>query len=343
MSSDHPTGSNIRQTPSLANRSLGHLNLYSSSTDSSSSRVQKRYSQYMPPVYSGPALSPRATHFQSSYTRHTPSSRRRSEQDIVYPIHAYSHPHSMDNHNISIAPRSNSHSERQPSHWPDSSRGIDVPDTGAAWVHPLPENQYMSLNSTWGDTISPSQSPEMHVYMPSPGYTFPQQAPTAPSASTEQASGARRQVSPTSSVSTASPPISRRGSVDQSSSSGKICSHCHATSTPLWRREPYTLKPLCNACGLYLQQRNKHRPQELIDADAADDSSDPEGDGSGPECSHCHTHHTSVWRRSKTGAQLCNACGVYSRLRGRDRPLSLKRNKIKPRTKHNVPTYSSTT
>lgn len=26
--------------------------------------------------------------------------------------------------------------------------------------------------------------------------------------------------------------------------------------------------------------------------------------------------------------------GVYSRLRGRDRPLSLKRNKIKPRTKH---------
>jgi hypothetical protein len=41
-----------------------------------------------------------------------------------------------------------------------------------------------------------------------------------------------------------------------------------------------------------------------------------------------------VWRRSKTGARLCNACGVYARLRGRDRPLTLRRNKIKPRCKH---------
>ncbi|KAF8886950.1 hypothetical protein BD779DRAFT_542538 [Infundibulicybe gibba] len=115
----------------------------------------------------------------------------------------------------------------------------------------------------------------------------------------------------------------------------KVCSHCRATSTPLWRREPHTLRPLCNACGLYLQQRNKHRPQELIDADIEDDSTDgSESNLSGPECSHCHTHQTSVWRRSKTGAQLCNACGVYLRLRGKDRPLSLKRNKIKPRSKH---------
>ncbi|KAF4601591.1 hypothetical protein EYR40_004789 [Pleurotus pulmonarius] len=117
--------------------------------------------------------------------------------------------------------------------------------------------------------------------------------------------------------------------------SAKQCSHCRATSTPLWRREPTTLKPLCNACGLYLQQRNKLRPQELIDADDDEEGPvDPSGDMSGPECSHCHTRQTSVWRRSKTGAQLCNACGVYSRLRGKDRPLSLKRNKIKPRSKH---------
>ncbi|KAK7032525.1 hypothetical protein VNI00_012922 [Paramarasmius palmivorus] len=116
----------------------------------------------------------------------------------------------------------------------------------------------------------------------------------------------------------------------------KMCSHCKATSTPLWRREPTTLKPLCNACGLYLQQRNKLRPQELIDADVDDENSDESGDGTGPECSHCHTRNTSVWRRSKTGEQLCNACGVYSRLRGKDRPLSLKRNKIKPRTKHSA-------
>jgi Zn ribbon nucleic-acid-binding protein len=128
--------------------------------------------------------------------------------------------------------------------------------------------------------------------------------------------------------------ISRRSSEDRSES-GKSCSHCRATSTPLWRRDPSTMKPLCNACGLYLQQRNKLRPQELIDADD-DGSTSEESDVNyvGPECSHCRTHHTSVWRRSKTGDQLCNACGVYARLRGKPRPLSLKRNKIRPRSKH---------
>jgi len=127
---------------------------------------------------------------------------------------------------------------------------------------------------------------------------------------------------------------SRRASVN-GSADGKKCSHCNATSTPLWRREPTTLKPLCNACGLYLQQRHRHRPKELIDADQDDDESEGEDQNyNGPECSHCHTHTTSVWRRSKSGAQVCNACGVYARLRGKDRPMSLKRKKIKPRTKH---------
>ncbi|KAF9535211.1 hypothetical protein CPB83DRAFT_235940 [Crepidotus variabilis] len=127
----------------------------------------------------------------------------------------------------------------------------------------------------------------------------------------------------------------RRRSSDNNSESGKSCSHCHATTTPLWRRDPSTMKPLCNACGLYLQQRNKLRPQELIDADD-DGSTSDESDVNyvGPECSHCRTHRTSVWRRSKTGEQLCNACGVYLRLRGKPRPLSLKKNKIRPRSKH---------
>ncbi|KAJ7200822.1 hypothetical protein GGX14DRAFT_371977 [Mycena pura] len=119
----------------------------------------------------------------------------------------------------------------------------------------------------------------------------------------------------------------------------KECFHCHVTSTPLWRREPTTHRPLCNACGLYMQQRHKPRPQALIDADRCSDDDDeinriPDAEYTGPRCSHCATRQTSVWRRSKTGAQVCNACGVYARLRGKERPLSLRRNKIKPRTKH---------
>ncbi|KAF8212707.1 hypothetical protein K438DRAFT_1566399 [Mycena galopus ATCC 62051] len=137
------------------------------------------------------------------------------------------------------------------------------------------------------------------------------------------------------------PPVSsgprRRGASNNNEGAPKkSCFHCHVTSTPLWRREPSTQRPLCNACGLYLQQRNKLRPQELIDADIDDDDTPqiPDEEYTGPKCFHCLTRQTSVWRRSKTGAQVCNACGVYARLRGKERPLSLRRNKIKPRTKH---------
>ncbi|KAJ3996193.1 hypothetical protein F5050DRAFT_159772 [Lentinula boryana] len=151
-------------------------------------------------------------------------------------------------------------------------------------------------------------------------------------------------LSTVSSSSPSPPPVldgaPKRGRRPSSSGLPKICYHCHAASTPLWRREPLTLRTLCNACGLYLQQRNKLRPQELIDADAEDEqleNSDEDAEQTGPQCTHCHTRNTSVWRRSKTGAQLCNACGVYVRLRGKDRPLTLKRKKIKPRTKHAKP------
>jgi hypothetical protein len=87
---------------------------------------------------------------------------------------------------------------------------------------------------------------------------------------------------------------------------------------------------------VYLLQRNKLRPQQLIDADIDDDDTAhiPDEEYTGLKCSHCLTRQTSVWRRSKTGQQVCNACGVYARLRGKERPLSLRRNKIKPRTKH---------
>ncbi|KAF7300206.1 GATA zinc finger domain-containing protein [Mycena kentingensis (nom. inval.)] len=119
---------------------------------------------------------------------------------------------------------------------------------------------------------------------------------------------------------------------NQSYSAGipvRTCARCGATSTPLWRREPGTQRTLCNACGLYAQQRHQDRPQELIDADA-DDSPAPVG---GPSCSHCGATRTSVWRRNKVGDLVCNACGCYERLNGKPRPLELRTNRVKPRAK----------
>ncbi|KAF7359909.1 GATA zinc finger domain-containing protein [Mycena venus] len=117
------------------------------------------------------------------------------------------------------------------------------------------------------------------------------------------------------------------------STSTKQCYNCGKASTPLWRRDPVTRRMLCNACGLYQQQRRQPRPQVLIDADNEEDEEQLVV-GDGPQCSHCGTRKTCVWRRNKEGQQVCNACGVYYSHNGRERPVTMKRSKVKPRAKH---------
>ncbi|KAJ6516952.1 hypothetical protein C8R47DRAFT_961290 [Mycena vitilis] len=113
----------------------------------------------------------------------------------------------------------------------------------------------------------------------------------------------------------------------------KQCSHCRATSTPAWRRDPRTHKTLCNACGVYLSQHHQRRPQKLIDVDNEVHLLNDD-DLHGPQCSNCGTRRTSTWRRNKAREQVCNACGVYERSNGRPRPSTLRTDKTRPREKH---------
>jgi GATA-binding protein, other eukaryote len=72
----------------------------------------------------------------------------------------------------------------------------------------------------------------------------------------------------------------------------------------------------------------KHGSIELAGADVA------HGDNSIPmTCTNCFTQTTPLWRGTRSGFPLCNACSLFLKLRGLFRPLSLKTDIIKKRNR----------
>lgn len=55
--------------------------------------------------------------------------------------------------------------------------------------------------------------------------------------------------------------------------------------------------------------------------------------GNLPTCQNCATSTTPLWRRDEFGSVLCNACGLFLKLHGRPRPISLKTDVIKSRNR----------
>lgn len=59
-----------------------------------------------------------------------------------------------------------------------------------------------------------------------------------------------------------------------------------------------------------------------------------QGDNGAPTtCTNCFTQTTPLWRRNPEGHPLCNACGLFLKLHGVVRPLSLKTDVIKKRNR----------
>lgn len=62
--------------------------------------------------------------------------------------------------------------------------------------------------------------------------------------------------------------------------------------------------------------------------------SNAQGESGAPTtCTNCFTQTTPLWRRNPEGHPLCNACGLFLKLHGVVRPLSLKTDVIKKRNR----------
>lgn len=62
-----------------------------------------------------------------------------------------------------------------------------------------------------------------------------------------------------------------------------------------------------------------------------------ESGGAPTTCTNCYTQTTPLWRRNPEGNPLCNACGLFLKLHGVVRPLSLKTDVIKKRNRGGGP------
>lgn len=100
-----------------------------------------------------------------------------------------------------------------------------------------------------------------------------------------------------------------------------------------------TSTPALSNQGRHMHPSNPTSPPESSFSSAAPSRPESpsiknsEQNGAPTTCANCFTQTTPLWRRNPEGHPLCNACGLFLKLHGVVRPLSLKTDIIKKRNR----------
>ncbi|KAF9082678.1 hypothetical protein BGX23_012217 [Mortierella sp. AD031] len=101
--------------------------------------------------------------------------------------------------------------------------------------------------------------------------------------------------------------------------------------------QPRALPPVAPPPHAPVPNNNNNYPVSNRSSDSATEDEGSETEEDEPvattQCTNCNTRTTPLWRRDADGNPLCNACGLFLKLHGRTRPLSLKSDVIRKRNR----------
>ena len=78
----------------------------------------------------------------------------------------------------------------------------------------------------------------------------------------------------------------------------------------------------------------RRQPKKPRRKNSIGNSPDSNNNTKNTKCNNCQTYTTPLWRKDTQGNSLCNACGLFLKLHGVMRPLSLKTDIIKKRQRN---------
>lgn len=202
--------------------------------------------------------------------------------------------------------------------------------TGASSISTLKNPEYDSERPPLHSTTSDASLKDFYQQHSHHSQTQLQRRPsTATSISSVNPISIRKQPSLTRSNSSFGSSLPNNLSIGSGTASTSLLSSSQGTrrgSLANSIRKKTITKPSSRRSSISLNQLNND-PGDLNPTGGVSDLNSK----ADTKCSNCHTKTTPLWRRDPQGNPLCNACGLFLKLHGVVRPLSLKTDVIKKR------------